>query len=194
MMIWFSSSLFDSKTDSLSWVMCQFFKDLWGFKKYLLDNNGFLVFIIQWIIIKFCDPLSLSSFLSTSTSTSILVSITFSLPRCQTLFMETSWERGSAQTFSFLHLLSIALTLIQTDVARTSALLLWQSECQEHILYINVTCCSSFFLHVFYLFPLSEPFLFHSFSGSCKSGEYRKQNPRCVINSDMDDGKKKKEL
>lgn len=63
MMIWFSSSLSDSKTDSLSWVMCQFFKDLWGFKKSLLDNNGFLVFIIQWIIIKFCDP-PLSLFLS----------------------------------------------------------------------------------------------------------------------------------
>lgn len=151
------------------------------------------MFIIQWIIIKFCDPLSL--FLSIYIYLYLYLGLNnlFSPQMSDSVHGNIMGKRERPNFF----LSPSPFYSIDTHTNRCG-----ENKCSAFmtirvsgaILYINVTCCSSFFLHVFYLFPLSEPFLFHSFSGSCKSGEYRKQNPRCVINSDMDDGKKKKEL
>lgn len=201
-----------NKIDNFSWVMCQFLNGLWGFLKYVLDNNAFF-----WYLLNTMDyhsllcilSLSFSSLflcISTSATTSIFISLTLSLPAAQTSSMETSLETGSIVNFSFSQIfisnhpspwsplkvlngtscLSEALTLMQTDVKNRSALPLWQLDCQDHVLYINVKWC-------FFLFPACFSFSI-SLSGSGKSGECSKQNVRCVINSDMDDRKKKKKL
>ena len=106
---------------------------------------------------------------SATTSTSIFILLTFSLPAAQTSSMETSLETGSILTFSFSQIfisnhpspwpplkvlngtscLSEALTLMQTDVKSRSVLPLWQIDCQDHILYMNVKWCFFFFLHAF---------------------------------------------